>query len=448
MAVTSTTGGESAHAPLLPDPPSLPNPHSPPDPPLLPNNGAQAGRRSRARRRRSATPDPGIGAGASPAPPVRPARPARPDWWSAGRVRRDWLVTLIGLELVVLVVAVLVASRNRWMMLVGLPALMALLVLVAARVRRRWVPLWIAVALAYRRRRTRIAAAARRGVPAIDTLMDAARLTSFADRTGMTFGVLRSGRVWSLTMSVETGHGDILTAAPTAELPLEALPWVLEGRDIDLYEARVVVHQAGSQARVPAACRRRLVWISLSIDPHRCPAAVEARGGGTTGSLRALTAQAARLAVRCSDLGVRLVPLDGEHLRSALGLCVQTPPSQRQSAGPPLEYGETWRHWNGGPLTYATYWLERLPRGAGVEDVLDLLSGLPAESLTVSLAVRRAAGRVTQRVLVRTGCLPDECAQLRGELTATLHRHGLRGVPLDGQHVLGVRATLPVVLAS
>jgi type VII secretion protein EccE len=414
--------------------------------PLLPNSRARAVDRAHARRaptrlrpRRSEAGHAGV---------ARQPKAVRPDWWGAGRVRRDWLVSVVGLEVVALVVAALAAQNRRWIQIIALPAVVGLLVLVAARVRRRWVPLWVAVAIAYRRRRRRIAAAAALGVPAVDTLVDGAQLTSFADRTGMTFGVLRSGTVWSLTMGVEAGHGEILTAAPTERLPLQALAWVLHERDIDLHEARLVVHQAGAQARVPAAGRRRLVWISLSIDPRRCPAAVEARGGGTTGSLRALTTQAARLAVRCSDIGVRLVPLDTERLRSALALSAQAPVSPRQAAGPPLDYAEAWRGWNGGQLSHATYWLERLPRGAGVEDVLDVLAGLPVESLTVSLAARRTAGRVTQRVLVRIGCLPADCDRMRVELAETLRRYGLRGVPLDGQQVLAVRATLPVVLSS
>jgi type VII secretion protein EccE len=377
----------------------------------------------------------------------------RPDWWAAGHVRRDSIIAILGVEVLALVAGVLLVRGGAtgapsWSRLLGLPLLLGLFVLVTVRVRHRSLPVWIALTLRDRRRRVRLAATVPRNVPLVDVLVGSAQVTPFADRTGMTFGVLRSGRVSSVTMAVESGRGEILTAAPTARLPLKALRWVLTQRDIELHEARLVVHQAGEQGGVPRHGRRRVAWVSLSIDPMRCPGAVQARGGGTTGLLRALTTQAARLAVRCSDVGVRLVPLDGERLRSAIALCAGTPGPSNGPAGTVSDRGEGWRRWSGGAVAHTTFWVERMPRGTGVEEVLDLLAGLTVESVTVSLAVRSAAGRAVERLLVRIGSPLADAEHLEAELTSTLAQHGFRVVSLRGQQLAGVRATLPAVLAS
>src|SRR3954453_17459924 len=74
------------------------------------------------RPRRSRVPRPAVAA---------PPPAARPDRWGAGHAARDWLVTVVGLEVVALVAAVLVDQGSRWTVVLALPAVVGLLVLVA-----------------------------------------------------------------------------------------------------------------------------------------------------------------------------------------------------------------------------------------------------------------------------------------------------------------------------
>lgn len=373
---------------------------------------------------------------------------ARPDWWAARSLLREWSWVVVGLELVALGVALAWSAGG------ARPAAAALAVAVGAGVglagRRhgQWVPLLAVLAVTRRRRARGLARAARRGTPVLDAVLPDVEIGSFTDRTRTTFGVLRSGPTWSLTLElVPAGSTDLVGAPAAAGLPPEALPWTVHGRDIVLGEARLVVHQAGGQTDLPAHVRRRRTWLALAVDPRRCPEAVLARGGGVDGALKALTTQAARFAVRSVELGVRALPADADDLRAALALCART--TTGTPGGTAASYAETADSWRCGDVEHATYWVRRAPEGHGVDDLLDALARVPLGSVTVASAVRPADhGEPLQRTLVRVTHAEPDPAPLLAAVVAAAADAGVTLVPLRGHHVPGLRATLPAVVAA
>lgn len=373
---------------------------------------------------------------ATPHPPPRGPRPA-------SVVRAGQVVAAQ------VAVAALVAAAGRGVPVTAAALLLAILLLPGAwvRWRGRWLHEWLLVGLRHLTRRRALPAAA--GPAALLELVAPGSSVHAAELAGTPAAVLDDPA--GITALVEIGEpADLLGDGP------RALPAPLS-----------LLAPPGPQS--PPA-RLQLL---LSASPAPAPAA----GAGTAGtSYRQLTD--GRLAGRVrAVLAVRMLRVDGwsdEELRRALAGAVRRivrrlgPLAGRPLGGPAAlrvvaelahhDVGapvrESWPAVTAGGLVQVTYRLRRWPEprtDAGRRLVPRLLA-LPATATTVALCVGPRAGtdtapvpaELTVRLAAWTGpelaVAERALRRLVGDLGAEVRR-------LDGEHLAGLTATLPLAVA-
>src|SRR5690606_39887953 len=101
---------------------------------------------------------------------------------------------------------------------------------------------------------------------------------------------------WTAVLLVEPTPALITQAGGAPNLPLSALAPCLEDRGVVLDSIQITWHSYPRSAALPAdspalasymevlgplpAAARRTTWVSVRLDPKRCPTAVRERGGG------------------------------------------------------------------------------------------------------------------------------------------------------------------------
>ncbi len=387
-----------------------------------------------------------------------------------GRWRGVTLAQLVAIELAA-ALALIPVGRQRWLLFVCAPLAAAVLALTLARRRGRWLFEWVGVRRAAQRRRaqaqTPAGAVADPGFAAVLECHPGLWTTSVTDRRRNTIGMVGDGSFLTAILLVE-GDGEPLRQPPQAQpLPLSALATALRADDVTLASVQVVQHTqpapathlseralaarsylALTEASVPAA---RLTWVALKLEPDRCPLAIDARGGGTLGAERALLKAAHQLQADLAVAGFRATPLTESELTTALATSASVNPlvgshgAQQHLA---RRTRETHRAWRCDDRWHLTYWASRWPRlaGAGSVDVVGLLTGTPALASTFSITlVEQAPGSYALGAHVRVATRSErDLAEASRQLEARGRQAGLGLVRLDGEHLPGVLATLPL----
>lgn len=386
--------------------------------------------------------------------PVRESVPGRIAGVSVGQV--------IGWQ--VAVAAVLVAAvRKDWTL--GLAVLFAVVVgaLTLVRSRGRWLYQSLGIRLRYGARR-RIHPADESVDPRLATLRELAPeldVSGIMLRSGERVGVAYDGVSWVGVVAVQPPDDVLPTQQASQWLPVRDLGRALTVDDIELASVQVLQHTAPAPAGVlpgnsPAAGSyqrlnsggmpaARHLYVALRLDPALCPDAVAVRGGGLEGGQRAVKRCVARVLELLEAAGVRGRALDEEGLRVALALtagvrAVPAPPGTRRS-------DETWTYWQGDGTTHVTWWIRSWPqRGIPMQTLADAVATTPALSVTVSLALHpeqtegsRFRGLV--RVSAQSAAAVEAAAQAVERAAAGV---GVGLFRLDGEHALGVFATLPL----
>lgn len=182
--------------------------------------------------------------------------------------------------------------------------------------------------------------------------------------------------------------------------------------------------------------RSQSAWLALRHDPalsrYAVGSAASARDVQAT-LLRSLAGRSARALEVLSGASVSGQVLDVRAARELLTrTLVEVPASgEGQAAG-------SGQH-------HVTYWLRSWPVG-GIGAVQHALSAVPARSVTTSVLVTAAAaGRIglTATVMVTTDAGADQAA-VEQAVRAAAASCGARLTRLDGEHVYGVLATLPL----
>ncbi|MFI2078399.1 type VII secretion protein EccE [Streptomyces triculaminicus] len=402
-------------------------------------------------------------------------RPA-PGHGSQGPVRLRQLV------LVEVAAAVVVTAWAAARALLAPAMALALVLVLLALVRRgrRPVTEWLASAVALRRRGGRAAAwpPAAGTDPRLAPLMEcepALRTASFAVRNDRTLGLVGDGTFLTAVLRVEAVDRPLRADRVAGALPLGLLRDALDIDDIRLESAQVVQTTLPSPAPdLPAGALPvanyaplqaltgspavRQTWVALKFDPELCPAAVEARGGGTEGARRCLLRAVDQLASRLRGAGFAATPLTEDGLTAALAAAADLNPAATDRAAlapvPARRTAESPRAWRCDDRWHTTYWVSRWPRLGGgaapLPQFAALLTSLPALSTTLSLTLgrgrtvhRRHAPTVSGhiRICARSA---DELHETGRELerAAKAVRAGI--VRLDQEQVPGVLATLPL----
>jgi type VII secretion protein EccE len=386
--------------------------------------------------------------------PVRESVPGRIAGVSVGQV--------IGWQ--VAAAAVLVAAvRKDWTL--GLAALFAVVVaaLTLVRQRGRWLYQSLAIRLRYRARR-RVHPADGSADPRLATLRELAPeldVSGIMLRSGERVGVAYDGVAWVGVVAVQPPDDVLPAQQPGQWLPLRDLARALTVDDIELASVQVLQHtapapagvlpatspSAGSYQRLnsrgtPAA---RHLYVALRLDPARCPDAVAVRGGGLEGGQRAVKRCVARVLELLESAGIPGRALDEEGLRAALALAggvrpVPAPPGTRRS-------DETWAYWQGDGTAHVTWWVRSWPqRGVAMRTLADAVATVPALSVTVSLALHPEQTEGSRfRGLVRVSAQSPAAVGVAAQaVEQAVSAAGIGLFRLDGEHAVGVLATLPL----
>ncbi|HEY2763451.1 MAG TPA: type VII secretion protein EccE [Pseudonocardiaceae bacterium] len=265
---------------------------------------------------------------------------------------------------------------------------------------------------------------------------------------------------WTAVLEVDGAPSLVTPIGGAPSLPLGALVPCLEDRGVVLDAIQVIWHCYPGSATLPSsspalssylevlgplpAAARRTTWIAVRLDPRRCLAAIQERGGGVIGSHRALIGALSRVRSALDGRGVATRPLDADQLLRAAISAAEL--SSVAGPGRSVALRERWTGVTAAGVGHASYAITGWPEQGGVQN-LNALTGVRALSATVALSVSPGedGGEVGLRGLVRVSARnPAELDAADHRLLAVSGRLGVALTPLRGMQVAGLAATLPL----
>ncbi|MEU6640984.1 type VII secretion protein EccE [Saccharomonospora sp. NPDC046836] len=265
---------------------------------------------------------------------------------------------------------------------------------------------------------------------------------------------------WTAVLLVEPTPALITQAGGAPSLPLSALAPCLEDRGVVLDSIQLTWHCYPGSAALPAdspalssymevlgplpAAARRTTWVSIRLDPKRCPAAVRERGGGVVGTHRALMGALSRVRNALESRGVPTRPLNpDELLRAGISAAELT-----GVAGSHTRVGlhERWTGVTAAGIGHASYAITGWPKGK-VTSSLNALTSVRALSATVAMSIAPSdeEGKIGLRGVVRVSARnPRELETADQRLTGIADRLGVALTPLRGKQAAGFASTLPM----
>jgi type VII secretion protein EccE len=368
-----------------------------------------------------------------------PQRPARlPGRMTVLGLRAGQLIAW-QLTAVAAVVALILRGPGTWAL--GAAALLGFC-LTVPRWQHRWAYEWILTAWRFHR--------------GPHTSLPAIQVAPVRVRSGAEAGVVHDGEGFAVIVAVTPKPG----LAPVTELPVAKLAGLLESADSLLSAVQVVIHSdcaASDAAAGPAAAYRNLgyhriprsqsAWIALRHDPAASGyAAAGSPRDAHTSLVRALASRGQRAVELLGDLGLRGRLMDADSARDAAGRGLLAADPGRspaaQAGGRPLH---GWRYVHGSTRSHVTYALRQWP-AAGIPALQQALATAPALAVTTAILVTRADTgppglTATVRLAIPPGSGEPEVA---AAVTSAAVSCGARLDRLNGEHVAGVLATLPL----
>jgi type VII secretion protein EccE len=265
---------------------------------------------------------------------------------------------------------------------------------------------------------------------------------------------------WTAVLLVQPPQALVQQVVGVPNLPLGALGPTLEDRGVVLDSIGVIWHcYPGSVSLPPTApalesylevlgplpaTARRTTWVTVRLDPRRCPAAVRERGSGVVGAHRALIGALSRVRSALESRGVHTRPLDVDELLRAGVAAAEL----QSAAGLSQQVGlrERWTGVTAGGVGHASYAITGWPM-RGTPKSLNALTGVRALSATVALSISLSGepGQVGLRGLVRVSArTPAELESADERLRVLGSRLDVRLTPLRGLQLAGLAATLPL----
>ncbi|MGY0007339.1 type VII secretion protein EccE [Micromonospora sp. I033] len=371
-------------------------------------------------------------------PPPAPARP--PQWTGrpAPALRAGQVVAAQ------VAAAALLAAAGRGVLVTAAALLLAAVLLPAAwvRIRGRWLFEWLAVGAAHLTRRRALPATA--GPAALLELACPGAAVRAAELAGGPAAVLEDAA--GLTALLEIGDPDDLLGDGPRELPppIGLLPPA--GPESPPLRIQLLLSASPAAGAGTAGTSYRQLTDGRLAARSRAVLAVRAlrADGWSDEELRRALSGTVRRIVR------RLGPLTGRPLGGPAALRVVAELAHHD-AGAPVR--ESWPAVTVGGLTQTTWRLRRWPdpRTDAARRLVPRLLALPATATTVSLCVGPRAGaesaatpaELTVRLAARTAAelsvAERALRRLAGDLGTELRR-------LDGEHLSGLAATLPLAV--
>lgn len=265
---------------------------------------------------------------------------------------------------------------------------------------------------------------------------------------------------WTAVLLVEPTPALITPAGSAPSLPLSSLAPCLEDRGVILDSIQLTWHCYPGSAALPTnspaltsymevlgplpAAARRTTWVSVRLNPRRCPGAIRERGGGTVGAHRALLGALSRVQNALESHGVPTRPLDPDELLRA-GI------SAAELTGVAGQHGRIGMHerWTGvtaASIGHASYAITGWPRGK-VTSNLNSLTSVRALSSTVAMSISPTEdeGQIGLRGLVRLSARnPKELGTADQRLNSIANKLNVSLTPLRGMQASAFAATLPI----
>ena len=265
---------------------------------------------------------------------------------------------------------------------------------------------------------------------------------------------------WTAVLLVEPTPALITQAGGAPNLPLSALAPCLEDRGVVLDSIQITWHSYPGSAALPAdspalasymevlgplpAAARRTTWVSVRLDPKRCPTAVRERGGGVTGAHRALIGALSRVRNALESHGVPTRPLSpDELLRAGISAAELTGVAGSNTR---VRMQERWSGVTAAGIGHASYAITGWPKGK-VTTGLNALTSVRALSATVTMSISPSEeeNRIGLRGVVRISARnPRELDASDQRLASISERIGVTLTPLRGRQAAGYAATLPI----
>ncbi|MEO9220290.1 MAG: type VII secretion protein EccE [Mycobacteriaceae bacterium] len=289
-------------------------------------------------------------------------------------------------------------------------------------------------------------------------LIDDLLVVSAANHDEHPIGLAWHEGTWTAALVIDPVPAMVSPVGPHTGVPLAALAQCLQDRGVVLDAVGVIWHCYPGGSRLPVgssavaayhevlgplpAVAQRSIWVTVRLDPSRCPAAVRERGGGVAGAHRAVLGALSRVqgALDLAGLNSRVLSAD-ELLRAAMSSAELT---SAIGAGTQVQLTERWRGVRAGGIEHASYSITAWPSDAGQ---LDALTSIRALSTTVALAMSTGSedATVAMRGVVRLSARTlEELAAADERLSALTTESAIRLSPLNGQQAAAVAATLPV----
>lgn len=344
----------------------------------------------------------------------------------------------------------------------------------------RWLPMWIVVVARFLlRERSKQTSSAptsadlpelnRTGEVSVtgpeDTRVAALRLlvgdllvVSRTDHEQFPIGIAWHNGTWTAVLVIDPLPAMVSPVGANTEVPLSALAECLQDRGVVLDAIGVVWHCYPAGSRLPPgsavleaynevlgplpAVAQRSTWVTLRLDPRRCPAAVRERGGGVAGAHRALLGAVSRVRGVLDHSGLNSHVLGSDELLRAASSSAEL--SDAVGAGAAVGLREHWAGVDSGGVVHSSYGIDSWPSDTGA---LNLLTSIRAMSTTVALALSPAAeeSTVAMRGVVRVSARTTaELEAARTRVAALTASSGMRLSPLNGQQAAAVAATLPI----
>ena len=375
------------------------------------------------------------------APPLRPAQPAaaprsvppKKQTWT--RHVRSYVERLSPLQVIcwqVAAIAVVLTVRQPWPVLVGASVGAAtLLALTSVRVGGRWLYELTGLACAFHARTRRMDLPATGGMPGttlglLTLLLPGAGIRTLETSQGPAMAISHGGGL-TAQLKPKTLTPEVLNTLP---MPAALLPTVTDNSGAHhTYGVQLVFHM-GVRPDKP-----RRLWVAV----HAARTVDTPADDELTLALRNAMRRVRRALGRA---GVPAEPLAEEQALSALaGLAHVT--------GGRNEVREDWKFWRTGPVSQATFLLtgwDRLTDAQARRLVSTMLAGTPGVAATVALGARtERGGDPSATAALRLAATTEAAVGAAADaMTDRLAPSGVRLARLDGAHLTGVAASLPI----
>lgn len=279
------------------------------------------------------------------------------------------------------------------------------------------------------------------------------------DHEHQTVGLTWNDGAWTAVLLIDPTPALITQAGNAPGLPISALAPCLEDRGVVLDSIRMTWHCYPGSAALPAdspalssymevlgplpAAARRTTWVSIRLDPKRCPTAVHERGGGVVGAHRALMGAVSRVRNALESRGVPTRPLGPDEVLRAGVSAAEL--SGAAGANTRVKLREQWAGVTAAGIGHACYAINDWPKEK-INNSLNTLTSVRTLSTTVTMSISPSQDehQVGLRGMVRVSARnPRELEAADERLRTLSDKVGITLRPLHGIQSAGFVATLP-----